>query len=126
MLTPHDGEYLAIYGSSPGSDRMFAAQTLADDVGATIVLKGPMTVVAAPGATPLVVAHGDNRLATAGTGDVLAGVIGALLAQGMAPQFGAAAGAWVHAAAAKAQPWLGTIASDLLDHLPHSISSLHV
>lgn len=126
VLTPHDGEYRAICGSPPDNDRMFAAQSLADELGATVLLKGPMTVAAAPGAVPLVVAHGDSRLATAGTGDVLAGVVGALLAQGVAPQLAAAAGAWVHADAAKTQPWHGTVASDLLDHLPHSISSLHL
>ena len=62
--------------------------------------------------------EGDARLATAGTGDVLSGVIGALLAQGVEPMLAAAAGAWVHGAAAKLGPARGLVAGDLIELLP--------
>jgi len=66
----------------------------------------------------LLVTAGDARLATAGTGDVLSGIIGALLAQGVHPLRAAAAGAWLHGRAGDAGPRRGLIAGDLLDELP--------
>ena len=69
----------------PGDDRIAAARSLAARTGAVVLLKGRATVVAAPGGSVLVTTTGDARLATAGTGDVLAGIIGALLATGMSP-----------------------------------------
>ena len=66
----------------------------------------------------LVAAAGDERLATAGTGDVLAGVIGALLASGVPPLRAAAAGAWIHGEAARLGPSIGLVASDLIDAIP--------
>ena len=89
---PHDGEYELLAGAAPGADRIAAARRLAADTGGVVLLKGPATVVADPDGDVLVVAAGDDRLATAGTGDVLAGIIGALLARGLPPFDAAAAG----------------------------------
>ncbi|MCB0966671.1 MAG: NAD(P)H-hydrate dehydratase, partial [Ilumatobacter sp.] len=96
VLTPHDGEYGLLTGHRPGADRIAAATSLVDTTGATVLLKGPATVVASPGEIPLIVTTGDERLATAGTGDVLAGIIGALLARRVPAHRAAAAGAFVH------------------------------
>jgi NAD(P)H-hydrate epimerase len=118
VLTPHDGEYAVLTGVSPGPDRIHAARRLAVDTGATVLLKGPTTVVSDPSGRVLVVTEGDQRLATAGSGDVLAGIIGGLLAVGMEPARAAAAGAWLHGAAARSGPARGLVASDLLGLLP--------
>lgn len=80
VLTPHDGELDALTGSKPGPDRIAAARSAAADTGAVVLLKGGPTVVAAPDGRVLIAAAGDARLATAGTGDVLTGMIAARLA----------------------------------------------
>ena len=120
VLTPHDGEYEALAGRRPGSDRLAAARSLAA-TGATVLLKGPTTVVAAPGGEARLVTAGDARLATAGTGDVLAGMIGALLAQGVAPLDAAALAAHVHGMAGSLSPPVGLIAGDLLGAIPAAL-----
>ena len=89
-----------------------------------MLLKGPTTVVAAPDGRVRVVVDGDARLATAGTGDVLSGVIGALLARGVPPLEAAAGGAWLHARAGAAGPADGLVASDLVDALPEVLEGL--
>jgi NAD(P)H-hydrate epimerase len=96
VLTPHDGEYTLLRGSRPGADRVAAARDLARELGCVVLLKGPTTVCSAPDGRSLVVNAGDERLATAGTGDVLAGIVAALLAQQVPPLRAAAAGAWLH------------------------------
>ena len=105
-------------GRRPGADRFAAARRLAADLGCTVLLKGPTTVVADPTAEVLVVDRGDERLATAGTGDVLAGMIVTMLASGVEPLRAAAAAAWVHADAARALPRPGLLAGDIVDQLP--------
>ena len=80
VLTPHDGELAALTGSKPGPDRIAAARSAAADTGTTVLLKGGPTVVADPDGRVLIAAAGDARLATAGTGDVLTGMIAARLA----------------------------------------------
>ena len=80
VLTPHDGELAALTGSKPGPDRIAAARSAAADTGATVLLKGGPTVVADPDGRVLIAAAGDARLATAGSGDVLTGMIAARLA----------------------------------------------
>ena len=118
VLTPHDGEFARLAGGPPGNDRIAAARRLAADCGAIVLLKGPTTVVAHPDGRVRLSAVGDARLATAGTGDVLSGMIGALLAQG-ADAFDAAAGAaWLHGRAAREGPSVGLVASDLIAALP--------
>ncbi len=113
VLTPHDGEFEALTGARPRPDRLASARELASMTGAVVVLKGAVTVVAEPGGAVHLVTGGDARLATAGTGDVLSGIIGALLARGMLPLSAASAGAWLHAAAAALGPAHGLVAGDL-------------
>lgn len=122
VLTPHDGEYGLLTGRRPGDDRIAAAHRLREMTGATVLLKGPTTVVAAPDGRTLLVANGTERLATAGTGDVLSGVIGAFLAKGTPAPEAAAAAAWVHAAAA-ARTSPGMVAGDLIRVVPDVIEA---
>ena len=124
VLTPHDGEYALLSGSQPGVDRMVAARRLAADSGCTVLLKGAATIIADPNGEALVVTAGDARLATAGTGDVLSGIIGALLAGGMRPLHAAAAGAWVHGQAGRRGQRHGLVASDLPDLIPAVLEEL--
>jgi NAD(P)H-hydrate epimerase len=124
VLTPHDGEMKLLTGAPPGRDRIAAARALARDSGCVVLLKGPATVVADPNGEALVVTAGDERLATAGTGDVLAGVIGALLAHRVPPFHAAAAAAWVHGRAARLGPAVGFVASDLPGLIPQVLSQL--
>jgi NAD(P)H-hydrate epimerase len=90
-----------------------------------VLLKGHTTTVAEPGGRVYLVTSGDSRLATAGTGDVLSGIISALLAQGVPALEAAAAGAWLHARAGAHGPAHGLVAGDLLDHLPDALSEVH-
>ncbi len=122
VLTPHDGEYALLTGRRPGRDRITAAHHLAEMAGAVVLLKGPTTVVADPHGHTLLVTNGSERLATAGTGDVLAGLVGAFLARGARAFEAAAAAAWVHAdAAARCGP--GLVAGDLIPLIPDAIAS---
>lgn len=124
VLTPHDGEYARLTGSPPGPDRLGAARALAAEAGVVVLLKGPTTVVADPVGTVRIVTSGDERLATAGTGDVLAGCIAALLARGVPSLDAAAAGAWLHGRAGAHGPRHGLVASDLLDLLPLALAEV--
>ena len=122
LLTPHDGEFNALFGHSPGSkiDRARAAAALAN---ATIVFKGADTIIAAPDGEVRIAEPGNAWLSTAGTGDVLAGAIAAMLAAGLSPLEAAAAGVWLHAEAARR---LGQafIADDLAHALTAARASL--
>ncbi len=124
VLTPHDGEFARLAGSSPGPDRFDAARRLARDLGAVVLLKGPTTIVAEPDGWAYVSIAGDARLATAGSGDVLAGIIVALLAAGVPPGRAAAAGAHLHGRAAERGPGHGLVAGDLPELLPEVWSGL--
>jgi hydroxyethylthiazole kinase-like uncharacterized protein yjeF len=127
ILTPHDGEYARIIGVPPGDDRLAAARALARATGAVVLLKGPLTAVAAPDAvTPdvLLAAAGGPALATAGSGDVLSGVIGAFLARGLPPLQAAAVAAHVHGRAASLGPSQGLVAGDLPDLVAELLSEL--
>jgi len=124
VLTPHDGEYALLTGRKPDTDRILATRRLAFELGVVVLLKGPATVIADPAGDVLVVTAGDDRLATAGTGDVLSGVIGALVAQGIPAFHAAAAGAWIHGRAARLGPRRGLIASDLLALIPDVLETL--
>jgi ADP-dependent NAD(P)H-hydrate dehydratase / NAD(P)H-hydrate epimerase len=123
VLTPHEGEFARLAGHAPGGDRIAAVRDLAAGTGAVVLLKGPTTVVAHPDGRAHVVAAGDQRLATAGTGDVLSGAVGALLARGVDPLDAASAGAWLHGAAGQAGPAEGLVAGDLVDALPRALAS---
>ncbi|MGE0783780.1 NAD(P)H-hydrate dehydratase, partial [Mycolicibacterium sp.] len=100
VLTPHAGEFARLAGSPPGPDRVASARRLADRFGVTVLLKGNVTVVAEPAGRAFLNVAGQSWAATAGSGDVLSGVIGALLAAGLPAGEAAAAAAFVHARAA--------------------------
>lgn len=124
VLTPHDGEYTQLAGHPPGADRVAAARRLAAERSAVVVLKGPTTVIADASGRARLVTSGDQRLATAGTGDVLSGIIGALLAAGGDAFDAAAAGAHVHGLAGRRCLPVGAIASDLAPHVSAVLSEL--
>ena len=120
ILTPHDGEFARL-GGVIGNDRMAAAMTLAGDLGCVVLLKGHETCVT-DGKTLYVNPTGNPGMAVGGSGDVLAGIITALLGQGLAPLEAAACGAWLHGAAgdlcAKALGQYGMLPTDMLNTLP--------
>jgi hydroxyethylthiazole kinase-like uncharacterized protein yjeF len=124
ILTPHDGEFARLAGAPPGDDRIAAARHLARRTGAVVLLKGRATVVAGPDGAVLVSTSGDERLATAGTGDVLAGTIGGLLAAGLPPLRAAAAGAFLHGRAGALGWRRGLVAGDLPTALPAAIAEV--
>ncbi len=123
VMTPHDREFARVFGDV-GEDRIGAVRRAAAEIGAVVLLKGDATVVAGPDGTAFVNATGTPWMATAGTGDVLSGVIGALLAHGVDAFHAAAMGAWVHGRAAQLGPELGFVASDLPSLLPQVLASL--
>jgi hydroxyethylthiazole kinase-like uncharacterized protein yjeF len=96
VLTPHDGEYTALVGREPGEDRLAAARWLASRTRCIVLLKGPTTIVADEHGATRVVTAGTPALATAGTGDVLAGMIAGALARGHGALSGAALAAELH------------------------------
>lgn len=122
VLTPHDGEFGLLTGVKPTADRFDVVRRFATNTGCVVLLKGPTTLVAEPDGRVMAVANGDARLATAGTGDVLAGVIGALLAAGLSAVDAATVAAWVHAEASNRASAVGMVASDVADHLPEVLS----
>jgi ADP-dependent NAD(P)H-hydrate dehydratase / NAD(P)H-hydrate epimerase len=124
IFTPHDGEFARLAGEVPGADRLASARTLSARLGAVVLLKGPLTIVAEPGGQVLLANSGDDRLATLGTGDVLAGVVAALVSCGLDPFRAAAAGAFIHGRAATLGWRRGMVAGDLLDHLPRVLEML--
>ncbi|HYO00911.1 MAG TPA: NAD(P)H-hydrate dehydratase [Mycobacterium sp.] len=130
VLTPHAGEFARLAGHPPGADRVGATRRLAEAFGATVLLKGNVTVVAEPGGPVYLNQAGQSWAATPGSGDVLSGVIGALLASGLSPGEAAASAAFVHARAAglsAADPGprpAPTSASGILAHIRSSIANL--
>lgn len=128
VVTPHEGEFVRMggdLGTPTGSvERIEAVRSLARALGAVVLLKGPCTVVAHPGGDVAIVREGDARLATAGTGDVLTGIVGALLARGLAPFDAAWAGAFLHGRAARCGPRYGLVAGDLPDLVPAAVASI--
>ena len=124
VLTPHDGEFARLSGRGVDGDRVAAARSLAARTGSVVLLKGAATVVAAPDGRVLMSTTGDQRLATAGTGDVLAGVIAGLLASGLDPMEAAAAGAFLHGRAGALGWRRGLVAGDLPDLLPAALDEL--
>ncbi len=128
ILTPHDGEYARIAGSPPGADRLDAARRLAASTGAVVLLKGPLTAVAAPGGAAsapdvLLAAAGGPALATAGSGDVRSGIVAAVCARGLGALEAAALGAHAHGRAASLGPSQGLVSGDLPGLLAQLLSS---
>jgi hydroxyethylthiazole kinase-like uncharacterized protein yjeF len=124
VITPHVGELTRLAGNPPGPDRLGAAREAARQSGAVVLLKGSTTIVAAPGGRALLVAAGDSRLATAGTGDVLSGMIGAFLARGLAAFEAAALAAHAHARASRFGHSEGLVAGDLPELVASWLSQL--
>ena len=114
VLTPHHGEFSAPTGERPSADRIADTRKAAAALQAVVLLKGSTTVVAEPGGNVLCITNGDARLATAGSGDVLTGVIAALLAVGLDAFHAAAVGAFIHGNALERLPQCGVVASDIV------------
>jgi hydroxyethylthiazole kinase-like uncharacterized protein yjeF len=130
VLTPHAGEFARLAGAAPGQDRIAAARGLAETFGATVLLKGNVTVIAEAAGPVYLNAAAGSWAATAGSGDVLSGVIGALLAAGLPAIEAAAAAAFVHSRAADLAahdpgPGAAPVAAEqILGHIRRAVASL--
>jgi NAD(P)H-hydrate epimerase len=124
VLTPHAGEAARLLGLTVAevqADRFAAVRQLQEKYGAVVVLKGPGTLIAGPNEVTKVCPYGNPAMATAGMGDILSGIIGALIAQGCDLQTAAELGCCLHSSAAdlaaEAQGHRNLVATDLLAHL---------
>ena len=127
VLTPHAGELARLLGTDASwvdAHRLTAARKAAERFDAVVLLKGPDTIVASPEGGVVVSDFGPPALATAGTGDVLTGIVASFLAKGLEPNTAAAAAAVAHGRAARLVPHrAGLVASDLLDAIPLALEA---
>jgi NAD(P)H-hydrate epimerase len=125
VLTPHSGELAGLLRTEArevDAHRLDAVRRAASRFGAVVLLKGADTLVAAPRSGVLVATYGTPALATAGSGDVLTGVVATFLAKGMEAQYAAAAASVAHGVASELiEPQVGVVASDLLPELRHAL-----
>jgi NAD(P)H-hydrate epimerase len=132
VITPHPGEAAKLLGFGTAAiqaDRLQACERLLETFSATTVLKGSGSLIAEPGKTPYAInTRGNPGMASAGMGDVLSGIIGALLGQGLEPYAAARSAVFIHALCAEAyaeqQDASGLIASDIIDLLARVIGQL--
>ena len=125
LMTPHDGEFRRLFpdlSAVPG--KVERTRRAARQSGATVLLKGPDTVIAAPDGRAVISVHAPATLATAGSGDVLAGMAGGLIAQGLSPLAAGAAAAWLHGDCAFRFERPGLIAEDLITRIPEALAAV--
>jgi NAD(P)H-hydrate epimerase len=124
LLTPHEGEFRRLFPEfATGVGKVARVREAARLSGATVLLKGPDTVIAAPDGRAVVNVHAPASLATAGSGDVLAGLAAGLMTRGLSPLAAAAAAAWLHGECAYGFGKPGLIAEDLAQHLPEALAA---
>ena len=121
VLTPHDGEYRRLFDTK--GDRLSRARAAAEVSGSVVLLKGADSVIAAPDGRAAIVVNAPPHLATAGSGDVLAGLVLGLLAQGCDPYYAACMAGWVHGEAGR-RFGVGVVSEDLVLVLPEILEEM--